>query len=456
MRFAPGASPRPTTRSRGAFLAVMALVGTVPASPAFAQEVATISTAVSSPSKQAITLARIKETVSDVRADPKNGPKQLELGRLYVRRAFETADPSFYPSAETALTKAETLLGRSPEVLDAQAALALARHQFNDAFDLASAILRQRPTSIEGRLALVDSSIELGKYDSAAIAIDELASQRPNLATLSRLSFSRQLAGDLRGAERTMRQAVGAAPTRSFDQAVAFGYLGDVLLEGGRLDAAARAYSDALRIDPTVSTAVLGQARVAMARNDPASATKLLDALIARTPQPGALGLRADIARATGDRKAALATDQLVDASVKLFEANGAVVDAELAVLLADRGPASAGAAVQTSRRAYANRRTIFTADAVAWSLFSAGKVAEALPFAREAVRRDPAVSFVRWHAATIFAAAGDFTGARTEFEAAIRNPWFSPSQRPAIEAMAKKLGLSMASETRSASNFSS
>ncbi len=239
-----------------------------------------------------------------------------------------------------------------------------------------------------------------------------------------------------------MRQAVSAAPAVSIDRAIALAYLGDVLLESGRLDAAGRAYDQSLRIETTNVTAMLGAARVAMARKDAQSSTAILDRLVERIPAPGALGLRADMARAAGDRKTAMAMDQLVDASVSLFEANGAVVDAELAILLADRGSGSAPAALRAARRAYAERRTIFTNDAMAWALFVSGRPAEALAYAQAAVATQPGVSSVRWHAAEVFAATGELGAARRELTAALRNPGSSPLQERALRSLARRLGV--------------
>ena len=78
----------------------------------------------------------------------------------------------------------------------------------------------------------------------------------------------------------------------------------------------------------------------------------------------------------------------------------------------------------------------------MAWSLLQAGRAAEAVPYARRAVATDPAVASVRWHAASVFAAAGDAGSARHELTAAARNPWFSASQRPALVALAHQLGV--------------
>ena len=130
----------------------------------------------------------------------------------------------------------------------------------------------------------------------------------------------------------------------------------------------------------------------------------------------------------------------MVDASIALFRSNGAIVDSELAVLLADRGPVASSLAVVAAKKAYAARQTIFTNDAMAWALLQAGRVAEAVPFAQRAVALKPAVASVRWHAAAVFASAGLDDAARSELAAASANRWFSAAQNSERNALTRKL----------------
>ena len=257
------------------------------------------------------TTQRISQLETATRANPKAGEQWRDLGASYVRQAFETADPAFYPLAESSLRRAENIVGATPEIMVIKAGLALARHRFADARAFASNALQAQPEAIAPRIALFDAEVELGHYEQAFQSIDDLVAQRPNVATLSRLSYRRQLSGDLSGAEIAMRQAVSAAPPNSIDRAVALGYLGDVLLESGRLDAASRSYEQSFRLDPANGTAVLGRARVFLAHGDPQAAVALLDRLTDRNPLPGAFGLRAEIARSLKDITLVKASDEL-------------------------------------------------------------------------------------------------------------------------------------------------
>ena len=319
--------------------------------------------------------------------------------------------------------------------------LALARHDFPRAHRLAEEVLTARPDSIEGLINRTDADVELGRYGEATADVETLLDRSPGVAALARLSYVRQLNGDLPGALVAMRQAVSAAGGGGVDRAVARTYLGDILLEKGDLPGARRAYDLALTDDARLPIAIIGQARTLAATGGTAKAVSLLQALTARFPTPGALILLADRQRADGDAKAAADTDQIVRATEKLFEANGADVDVEMAVFEADRG--NAARAFMLATKAYRTRKTIFTADAMAWALLKAGRATDAVPFAEQAVKSDPAVASVDYHAAAVFAATGATSRAADAIRRASRNPWFSSSQADAAAQLARQLHVS-------------
>lgn len=399
----------------------------------------TRGTGTSSPSTATVASLERKTGLS-----PSDGKAWNDLAAAYVRRAYETGDPSFYPAAAKALERSSRLLNNNPNVRMVRANLNLALHKFAVAQTEAAAVLRTRPNSFEARLALADATIEIGDYTSASMLVDGLVDQHPGVASLSRLSYLRQLNGDILGAETAMRAAVSAAPERSLDRAVALAYLGDVLLERGKGPAAKRAFTEALSIHEGSATAAMGIARLEAADHEWEGASSTLDRLLDRVPLPGALGLAAEISRARQDRPAETAANQLVDASIALFRSNGAVVDAELALLLADRGPSNAPKALVAARNAYGARKTIFTQDAMAWALVQSGRTPEAVPFITAATATNPAVASVRWHAAVIFDAVGNTSAAKREVAAAVQNQWFSLAQRPDVVALARKLGVAV------------
>jgi tetratricopeptide (TPR) repeat protein len=369
---------------------------------------------------------RINLLEREVRQSPQNGNAWMNLASAHIRKVYETGDPRSYSAAQLASAKARTLLRNSPESLLVAANLALSQHRFREALDLTDRVHTQQPNRAAVLIPLIDATIETGNYVGAAAYVDQLMQLRPSVAALSRSSYLRQLRGDIAGAAADMRQAVQASPDASLDRAVALGYLGDVQLEGGDLQSAERAYDQALAMHPRLPHAVLGRASVDMALGWTDAAAKRLDELISQIPLPGAIAMRAEIARSINDTKSAAANDELLDAMVKLYEASGSVLDSEFALALADRGdPGAVKMAVTVAQRAYKERRTIFTADAMAWSLFRAGRSEEALPYANEAVATNSSVAMIHAHAALIFATAesGDALSAQRELLLAKRNP---------------------------------
>jgi predicted Zn-dependent protease len=391
---------------------------------------------------QSSTAQQIDALKTRTKQVPSDSSAWIGLGAAYTTRAYETGDPSFYPLADGAFQRAEKLSPTNAYLWSGKAFLALARHRFGDARTFAKKGLVIAPTLFDAQLALADAEIELGSYEAAEVLVDALVNQRPGVASLSRLSYVRQLRGDLVGAEAAMRSAAASAPKMSLERSIVLGYLGEILLERGKGDAARREFGKALVIDPSSTVATMGMATLHAEAGQWGEAAALLSQLSERVPIPGVFGLQADIARASGDKRGERTANQLVDATVDLFIANGAVVDSELAVLLADRTATQSTTAVALARKAYGERSTVFTADALAWALFKAGQPKEALPFAKQAVSRKPGVAAVRWHAAAIFAANGETASARNELTAVLPNRWFSPTQRIDVASLATRLGV--------------
>jgi Flp pilus assembly protein TadD len=117
------------------------------------------------------------------------------------------------------------------------------------------------------------------------------------------------------------------------------------------------------------------------------------------------------------------------------------VVDLERAVFEADRGDPALAVTLATA--AHDARRTVFTADALAWSLTRAGRAAEAVPYAEEALRLDTRDATLRFHAATTFAEAGLTDRARAELQAAADTGGpLPPLHRVAAVDLAGRLGV--------------
>ena len=137
-----------------------------------------------------------------VKADPADASGYALLGEAYYQRARETGDPAYYSRAEGSFNAA---LNRDPNELTAtlgKGTLALARHDFQAGLDLAQRARRLAPDLVRPYAVLADAQIELGRYAAAAGSLERMAALKPTLATYSRISYYRELDGDLGGAAR--------------------------------------------------------------------------------------------------------------------------------------------------------------------------------------------------------------------------------------------------------------
>lgn len=386
------------------------------------------------------TAQRIAAFEAALAVDPKNGDALLGLGVALLQRVRETADPSLYPRAEKALTEARDLVPDDPLPVIGLGTLALARHQFSLALDLGRSALTLGPGSSTAQGVVVDALVELGRYPEATDAVQKMVNLRPNLASYARVSYVRELYGDLPGALEAMRQAVEAGGAVSENKAYVIVLYGNLLALSGRHVEAAQAYEAALGDFPDFPAALASQGRLAVAAGDLPTALARFGRAADIVPLPEYVIAVGEARQASGDTKAASDSFALARAETVLFKANGVVVDLELSLFEADHGdPATALALAQA---AYADRPTLKAADALAWALLKNGRVAEARRRSAEALRlgtRDPVLLY---HAGAIAAAAGDRATAVRDLKAALAlDAGFSPTGAQAARRLLASLG---------------
>jgi tetratricopeptide (TPR) repeat protein len=361
-----------------------------------------------------------------------------------LRDAIETGDPARYAAVEAALARA----GDAPGSAGIHAALLLSRHEFAAARTFVTAELRTTPGDRALLAASVDAAVETGDYDTAEVALQQLADLRPDARALSRISYLRELHGDLSGAITAMRQAEQASIEPS-EHATVVTFLGDLCLSVNDLSCAQTAYDTALQLRPNAVNASLGRARLLAAKGSTLEATTLMASLVERSPQPAAASLLGEMQTLAGDNKGAANSFAIVAANTKLLTAAGVATDLEAAIFETDHGDANR--AVELSRAAYANRQTVFTADALGWALTRAGRANESLPYVREATSLGTASVAIQTHAAAAFAATGDRAAARPLLQRVLdRNPWTAPSIRTTAVGLALSLAMDLPDDWRS------
>jgi tetratricopeptide (TPR) repeat protein len=361
------------------------------------------------------------------------------LGGAYLQKARETGDPSYYSRAERSFDAALRRDARSVDAVLGAGTLAGLRHDFGEQLRLGLEAHRLEPALTAPYPVIADAQIELGRYGAAEQTLQRMLDSKPNLASYSRVSYYRELTGDLTGAVQSMRLAVSAGAAVSENVAYVQTLLGDLELQRGRPAEARTAYRAALARLPRYAPAEVGLARVDNARGNLGVAARRLRSVSARLPLTSHLILLADTDTARGAAAAAARDLDVVRAQQQLLRAAGARPDAEMVLFEATHGDPTA--AVRLGRELWAEAPSVRSADALGWALTQEGRPAKGLSWSRRALKlgsRDP---LFHYHAGLAARAAGRPELARRELSVALSaraalSPLQAGEARKALEVL--------------------
>jgi tetratricopeptide (TPR) repeat protein len=348
------------------------------------------------------------------------------LGLAYQQRARETGDPSYYTKAEGVLREA---LAAAPDDLLAVSGLgtlALARHDFRGALDLGERALALSTSSARPYGIMGDALIELGRYEEAFDAFDRMAELKPNVASYARVSYARELLGDVDGAIYSMELAVDAARGTREPSAWTLVQLGKLYFSSGRFDEARGWYDRALQIFPGYVYGLEALAHVEAASGDLPAAIAHAKRAVDSNPLPQFVILLGDLYTAIGEDALAQEQYELVDAIHQLLAESGVRTDLEIALYRADRA-LEPEETVALARAAHADRPSIEGGDTLSWALARAGQCTEARAYSQQALRLGTRDATKLFHRGMIELCLGNRDGARRWLDDALElNPGFS------------------------------
>jgi tetratricopeptide (TPR) repeat protein len=408
-----------------AAIAALSLRGREPTVPASTPDLGSVRAAAGG------TLGEITRLQAAVRRAPAAAAPRVALAGEYLQRVRETGDVAFYQRADALL---RGVLARSPGNADALVGLgglALSRHDFRGGLRLA----RESHAGLSALPTTVDALVELGRYDAARRVLQRLADLKPNLSTYARVSYLRELHGDLAGAASALDLAAAAGGPAPENAAAIEVLRGDLALVRGRPGSARTAYGRALSEAPQYAPAEAGRARLAayeagggavgLGRAGGNGAVSVADAgtaggrskavggdahgrglgqtirvyrgLVARLPLPEyAIGL-GEAELASGRVRAARQDLALVRVQERLLARAGVNTDTELAVFESDHGSPARG--LRLARRAWAAAPSVRSADAVGWALTRSGHPGAGQRWAQRARRLGSADPLLAYHA---------------------------------------------------------
>src|SRR5215207_1532889 len=374
----------------------------------------------------ASTDAQIASLQERLRTNPEDWQSYSQLGLVYLQKARETGDPTYYQKTEEALEKALSFQPDDYASVAVKGALALARHDFHSALEWGEKAKQLNPDRTYAYGVIADAQIELGRYEEAVATLQTMVDLRPDMSSYSRISYIRELHGDTEGALEMMQLAVDSGTPNGENTAWVRTQLANLYFNTGDLDRAELEYERTLQDRPNYVYAIAGLGRVDAARGKLDEAIQLLQQTVTIMPMPEFVITLGDLYQASGQQDAADQQYQLVAAIEKLYRANGVDMDMEIALFNADHEQ-NLVETLALARKAYDNRPSIHGADALAWALYKTGKYEEAQTYSAEALQlrtRDPLKLF---HAGMIALKLGDKVQAREYLEEALAiNPHFS------------------------------
>ncbi|GAA4377103.1 tetratricopeptide repeat protein [Hymenobacter koreensis] len=212
-----------------------------------------------------------------LRKNPKDHEARLLLSQAYIQEGRITGNHTYYDAA--AMELVDEVLNREPENFEAlctKAVICLSQHHFSQGLALAekAEALNHSNAFVQGLLC--DAHVELGHYDEAVKAADRMNQLRPDLRAYARVSYLREIHGDVAGAKEAMDMAVKAGVAGLEQTEWSRVTLGRLHENSGDLERADAEYQKALAARPNYAYALAGLASTARARGDYATAIKHL------------------------------------------------------------------------------------------------------------------------------------------------------------------------------------
>lgn len=355
---------------------------------------------------------------------PQHTDTWVLLGRGWIRKARESADPGFYLNARAC---ADIVLDFAPGNLLAKNLVAqtlLNQHKFNEARDIAEQILAKDAEDVTALGTLSDAFMEVGKYVDAVTAANKMVELKPSLPSYARVSFLSWLHGDSKAALAAARFAAesGRDPTFPEPRAWTLVQAAWMFWHTGDYDGAEAGFKVALSELTEYPPALVGMARVAMAKGEAKRAVELLERAHKQSPLVETAWRLGDARAAAGDEKGAAAAYEI---AVK----DGRKSDHRTLALFFAVKNRDIDEAVTLAKGEMDERPGIYTCDAHAWALYRKGKLAEAREAIDKAIQIGTRDAMILYHAGAIRIAGGDKAGGeKLVREALSLNPKFDPT----------------------------
>jgi tetratricopeptide (TPR) repeat protein len=356
-------------------------------------------------------------------ASADDGRAWAQLGLAYLQKIRIERNFGLYPVAEKAL-QASLENGGGYQATLGMGILAAARHDFVNGLEWGRRAAHLNPDGADAQGVIGDSLLELGRYDEARKAFQRMVDLEPNVASLARVAYYREITGDAPGALEAMNGALRYAGTPQ-DVAWVSYQVGELHFHAGRLGPARTAHLRATSAVPGYIQSSAALAELVAAHGDFARAATLFERVMERAPTPEYAGLLGDIYTRLERPAAARAQYEL---AVELSDpSRTGELNPDPATALLHETLGDTERALSMAREVYAVRPTVEAADALAWTLYGTGDYAAGARFSRESLHFGTQSAKFHFHAGMIQLRLGHEAAARKHLTTALEiHPNFS------------------------------
>ena len=390
------------------------------------------------------TKAAIEGLLAKLRTNPDDQKSRLLLAQAYMQEGRVTGNHPYYDGA--AMELLEQVLKSEPENFEAlccKASLCLTQHHFAQGLGLAEQARQLNPNSGFVYGLLTDANVEMGHYEEAIKMADKMNAVRPDLAAYARVSYLREIHGDMPGAIEAMDMAVKAGYI-GLEQTewtrVALGHLYEVSGDTAR---AHGNYLMALAARPGYAYALAGLGRIAAAAKDYPKAIKLYQQARITVKDYAFADELTDLYRLGGqpaeaDKMAKESIDMLAEAAKEADdnEQLGHYADRELAYAYLKTNELDK--ALEHAKIEYERRPdNIDVNETMAWTLYKLGQYPEAQKYMQVARRTGSKNPVLLCRAGLILTKMGKTAEGQALIESSLKT---APYLNAEVEAEGKKL----------------
>lgn len=186
---------------------------------------------------------------------------KIKMANLFIREARVTGEHGHYYPAALAMT--DRIINSTTKVnnmeflaLVTKAGVQLSLHEFKAALETGQKAIQLNNKNAQIYGVLTDCYVELGQYDKAVEMADIMISIKPDLRSYARISYLREIHGQIPEAVEAMKMAVEAGVPGHEDTAWAMLTLGELYERYGEPDKAKLLYEEILAERPDYPFAV--------------------------------------------------------------------------------------------------------------------------------------------------------------------------------------------------------